>query len=168
MLFETERLYIRQLESTDIDPFFEMQGNPNVLKYVSTPPDTRDSCVQQLVDLRAAYHQAKPHLLVWAVIRKSDEAFVGTAALVHYENGDNEIGYRFLERHWGNGYGAEVANGLIDYGMDTLKLANIVAYVDKNNFASVKILDRSVLPFIKEYFNKDDNCIDRMYKWIRR
>ncbi len=167
MLFETERLLIRRLELTDIEPFYEMQGNPNVMKYVGGKTNTLEECEKQLIDLTAEYDKEKKHLLVWAVTQKADVAFVGTCALVHYENGDNEIGYRFLEKYWGKGFGQEVSDGLVDYAIEELKVNNIVAYVDIRNKGSVKILEKSKLPFIKEYYNKDDDCIDRMYKWTK-
>ena len=167
MLFKTQNLFIRELKDTDLDAFCEMQGNPNVMRYVGGKVDTRDECQTQIRDLQAAYTKPNPNLLVWAVCQQSDGAFVGTAAIVYYKNGDHEIGYRFLERYWGKGYGKEVANGLIDYAIHDLQLSNVVAYVDKKNLASVKILDQSALPFQKEYFNKDDNCMDRMYRWER-
>ena len=96
-------------------------------------------------------------------MQKSDQQFVGTCAIVPNEQRP-EIGYRLLARSFGQGYGQEICNALIDYGIHEQGLPEIIAYVDVRNVASVKILDRSPLPFIEEMSNEDGG-VDRFYRW---
>ncbi|MEM8736788.1 MAG: GNAT family N-acetyltransferase, partial [Planctomycetota bacterium] len=95
--------------------------------------------------------------------QKSDKQFVGTCAIVP-SDGQQEIGYRFLRRFFGNGFGQEVCDGLIDYGINGQSLSELIAYVDVRNVASVKILDRSQLAFVRE-IQDEDGVVDRFYRW---
>ena len=70
-----------------------------------------------------------------------DSKFVGTCALIKDSNSDDEIGYRFLERYWGLGYGFEICQGLIDY-CKSIGIPKLIGYVYDENYASVKILEK--------------------------
>ena len=62
------------------------------------------------------------------------------------------------------GYGQEIADGLIDYGLDDLALDSVTAHAVKDNLASVKILDRSRLAFVAEFENEENDRIERQYR----
>lgn len=164
MLFQTPRLVIRPVTLADFDAFFEMQSNSNVMKYVDRKIQTYEECLADLKKVIQHYDEKKNGFWVWAVIRKSDNSFVGTAAIIVDENQEGEIGYRFLEKYWNNGYGLEVANGLVDYGFKLMKLKSIFAIADVLNLGSVKILEKTDLVFEKEEWNEKDECQDRIYR----
>lgn len=164
MIFETPRLQIRPLTIADLEPFHEMQGNTRVMQYTTGRAMTREENEKSLTQVIGAYAIPENTFRVWAVERKSDREFLGTCALILNEKGENEIGYRFLEKYWGNGYGKEIISGLIQYARDELRLESLVAYVSKKNIASVKLLDRSAFQFINEFFNEEENGIDRYYR----
>lgn len=109
-----------------------------------------------------AYTTPENGFWVWAVLRKPDGIFLGTCALVVNEDGENEIGFRFQEKHWGRGYGRDVSRSLLRYGLEKMKLKSIVAYVDKENTASVKILE-GTMDFEEEFYNEQEKCVDRKY-----
>lgn len=165
MHFQTERLTVRDLTIDDFPAFFEMQGNPNVLRFTGTPPDDETSARSSLENCINCYSKPGNDFWVWAVERKSDGAMVGTAAIV---GKGHEIGYRFLEKFWGNGYASEICNPLIDHAFEVMDYPSVFAEVDVRNVASVKVLDRSKLNFVKQYFNEKDNCTDRLYRLSRK
>lgn len=71
---------------------------------------------------------------------------------------------RFLEKYWGKGYGQEVCNGLIDFALNEWKLTSLWAEANKDNIASVKILERSRLQFEREYFHEKEKSWVRVYR----
>jgi [ribosomal protein S5]-alanine N-acetyltransferase len=164
MLFETKRLAVRQLQEADFEPFHEMQSNPRVMRYTTGRPMGEDENRQDLARLRQRYADPNDDFRVWAVIRKADGAFAGTCALILNEQGEREIGYRFLQRYWGQGYGLEITEGLIDYAFGPAGLKRLVAYVYSDNTPSVAILERSRFRLVKEFFNEAENCLDRLYE----
>lgn len=163
MVFETQRLIIRNLQQTDFPAFHEMQSDKEVMRYTTGEGFPADENRRQLLDCISKYSNPKNDFWVWAVLRKSDLQFVGTCAIVP-NDGRPEIGYRLLKKYFGNGFGQETCDGLIEYGIKVQGLNEIVAYVDSRNVASVKILDRSRLSFVEE-ISIDEDSTDHFYRW---
>ncbi|WP_224484520.1 GNAT family N-acetyltransferase [Robertkochia aurantiaca] len=163
MIFSTERLYTRKLLKSDLARYHRMQNDQQVMKYVGGKTFSLEENIKDLENLIGFYNKPKNDFWVWAVVEKETDDFVGTCAIVSNKKKEEEIGYRLLKQYWGKGYGKEVTNGLIKYAFEVMKIREIVAYVDKENVSSVRILD-STFKFIKEFYNEEDNCIDRYYK----
>lgn len=71
-----------------------------------------------------------------AVDRKVDGCFIGTCAII-----GNEVGFRLDEPCWGQGYGKELYAALVDYCFKQRQLGYLLADVDAENIASVRILE---------------------------
>lgn len=163
MVFETTRLFVRNLKSSDFDAFHEMQSDDEVMRYTTGKGFDEAENRRQLNSCIACYAKPDNDFWVWAIVQKSDQQFVGTCAIVPNENRP-EIGYRFLRKFFGKGYGQEICDALIEYGINNQRLPEIIAYADVQNVASTKILDRSRLSFIEEIRN-EDGVTDRFYRW---
>ena len=163
MVFTTQRLQIRRLTLADLDLFHKMQSDQQVMRYIGGKVSSYQENKKDLENILKFYNTPKNDFWVWAIALKSNRDFIGTVALVKNQKGEYEIGYRLHKTYWRQGYGKEVSNGLIKYAFEELYIKEIVAYVDKNNITSVRILD-STFNFIKEIYNEQDNCIDRYYK----
>jgi [ribosomal protein S5]-alanine N-acetyltransferase len=73
---------------------------------------------------------------------------VGMCGLVKREGlTDPDIGFAFLERHWGQGYAAESAAAVLDQGTRVLKLPRIVAITSPDNLGSIRVLEKIGLKF---------------------
>lgn len=172
MIFETARLTVRPLVEEDFDAFHAMQADPVVMQFIEGKGLDRAENQRQLRDCIARYTQRDNRFWVWAIARKSDAAFIGTCALVPDETlpdkempneANTEIGYRLLQRYFGQGYGNEICQGLIAHAIDEGRHTALSAYVDENNLASVKILDNSCLPYVKS-LNNETGGRDRLYR----
>ncbi len=166
-LFETPRLLVRKICEKDFSSFHEMQGDAEVMRFTTGRPLTMEENRADLKKVIDHYESPDNEFWVWAVVRKEDLQFVGTCALIGSNEGENELGYRFLRRYWGQGFGAETLNGLISFAIEQYGVDRLVAYVNRENLASVRLLEQSLLTFEKEFFNKDENCYDRRYVWSR-
>lgn len=164
MFFETGRLYVRKLNLDDFISFHEMQSNERVMKYIIDRPKTKEENIKELNKTIKSYEGLSSDFLVMAVVRKIDNQFIGICAIVLNEDGEHEIGFRFLERYWGMGFGKEIIKGLIEYSFLDIGLDLVAAYVNKDNITSVKILDSSKMKFIKEYEDKDLGGLVRYYR----
>ena len=167
MIFETERLKVRDLNLKDIEDFHEMESNPKVMRYTGTSPKTRKENQLDLEQVVACYTQPSNEFWVWAVERKSDGEFIGTCAIVKSDPRQNypdknEIGFRFLEKFWGQGYGKEIVPALIQYAFEKKGIKELIAEVDERNIASVRILDQ-FFTHVNTYFNERDQSTDRVY-----
>ena len=163
MVFETDRLLVRYLKPTDIDAFHEMQSDEVVMRYTTGKSFDQAENHRQLLDCIERYSKPENDFWVWAILEKTDQQFVGTCAIVPNDQRP-EIGYRFLRKFFGRGYGQEICDGLIEYAINDQKLREIVAYADIRNVASITILERSRLSFVEEVVN-ELGTMDRFYRW---
>lgn len=164
MYIETQRLFAGQLTLDDIIPFVEMQSNEKVMKYILGRPKTKEESINELEKILSSYEIISNDFIIMAVVKKDDNQFVGTCAIVKNDDGEHELGYRFIEKYWGNGYGVEILNSLVAFALKLPYLSRVVAYVNKNNYLSVKILDSSELIFIKEFKESETGDVIRYYK----
>lgn len=162
-IFQTIHLQIRSLHLNDYPAFHEMQGNLNVMRYTTGRAQTEEEDLISLKDCISKYDLPDNKFWIWAIERKVDQAFVGTVALILNEEGEDEIGFRFLEKYWGNGYGQEAADALFKYAFKVQTIETLVAYVFVDNVGSVKILERAGFKLIKEWFNEEYKTMDRLY-----
>jgi ribosomal-protein-alanine N-acetyltransferase len=84
----------------------------------------------------------------WAVTLRATGEFMGWAGLklvngpINGQRDFYDLGYRFIRRYWGQGYGYEAALAWLRAGFDTLKVARICAYADVENAGSRRILEK--------------------------
>lgn len=164
MIFETERLIIRPLQTDDREAYYDMMSNPNVMNSIPREPMSRDMSDEHFeIHLK---NGNSSDTKVWAIDSKNGDSFIGLAAYLKNDQNEDEIGYRLRELFWGIGYGTEIAKELIEYGFNSLNIDLITADVYVENIKSVKILDKFFTPII-EFYNPEDKCIDRRYKLTR-
>ncbi len=141
IIFETSRLLVRKLQMNDLDSYHEMQSNPKVMQYVHGEVKSKEAHKQELEELIGFYEKNGNDFWIYAIERKSDAKFLGTVAFVKDDQQEDEIGYRFIERYWGRGYGYEVGEGMVSYAR-LIKIPKIVGYVVDENAASARILEK--------------------------
>lgn len=140
-IFETNRLIVRKLQMIDLESFHEMQSNPKVMQYADGEVKSLEGHQKELGDLIEFYEKEGNNFWIYAIERKSDEEFVGTLAFVKDSKEDDEIGFRFLEKYWGLGYGSEIGEGMISYSK-SIGISKLIGYVMDANIASAKILQK--------------------------
>lgn len=153
MIFETNRLHVRKLRESDLNAFHKMQSNPLVMQYTTGIVKDLEGHRIEVNELISKYTLADNSFWIYAIERKKDAAFIGTVALVKNERND-EIGYRFLEEYWGNGFGTEVCEGLINYCKKN-NFIKLTAYAVDANIASQKILEKLHFKFVRKQIAED-------------
>lgn len=140
-ILETNRLLLRELTPNDAESFYLLNNNPNVIKY------TGNTAFESIAEARSFLENYPDYALNgygrWAVIHKSTGKFIGWCGL-KYDAVKNEtdIGFRFFEEEWNNGYATESACVCIRYGFEKLALAQIIGRAMKENSNSVKVLEK--------------------------
>lgn len=164
---ETERLILRELLPSDATGMFALNSNPNVLQYLGIQPiTTLDECRKSIRFIRDQYE--RNGIGRWAVVLKDSYEFIGWAGLklvdemtINNHRNHYDLGYRFIEKFWGQGYGYEAAQSIVNYGLQQLKIAKIYAFLDTNNTGSKRILEKCGLKFI-EKFEENGELFDWM------
>lgn len=164
LYFKTERLIARKLERKDLNEFDEMQGNSKVMKYTVGRAKTRDENTNELENIIDEYASSETNRIIMGIFKTSDEtcSLVGACAVIKRDVECFEVGYRLLEKYWGNGFGLEILEGLLKFCLADLGAKEVIAEVDKENIYSVSILEKSPMKFVKEYY--DENNLVRIYR----
>jgi ribosomal-protein-alanine N-acetyltransferase len=142
IVFETERLYFREMTANDAENAYQLNIDPEVMKYVGEEPFENVDAAQKFLEKYPDYK--KYGFGRWAVINKMDGGFMGWCGLKYLE-ADTEIdlGYRFMKKYWNQGYATEAAKACIDLGFNKFGMTEIVARAMKENIGSIRVLEKS-------------------------
>jgi len=131
----------------DVDPFFEMDSDPEVHKYLGTRPvESRDQIIETIHYVRQQY--IDNGIGRWAIVDKSASQFIGWTGLKRVKEMMNnqtnyyDLGYRLIRKYWGKGYATETASASLHFGFDKLNLDEIIATVNCKNAASNAVVQK--------------------------
>ncbi len=168
MIFQTERLIIKSIKSSNKDEFIELITAEEIIKAIpQEKPSEEDIAFKFQRALSFDGDIIKNRISILGVFEKDKTELIGIAAFLTNNEGDKELGYRFRKPFWGKGYATEVAKEMINYSFKVLKLEKITADVWVENVASNKVLSKFLKP-VKEFYNENDDCIDRRYELLRK
>jgi len=80
--------------------------------------------------------------IVWAVTRPDDDTALGWVTLMHVREGVDEVGIILRRQVWRRGYAREAIGAAITYGFETQRKHRMVADIDPDNEASIRLFDR--------------------------
>ena len=150
MILETDRLLLREYGEEDAEAFFQLNSNPEVVRFVPDKPLLNvDQARQLLLDHPIADYR-KHGFGRGACILKSSGEQIGLAGLKYLEElGEVDVAYRLLPSHWGQGFATEVALASVRFGFAQLGLKRIIGLVMPENIASVRVLEKIGLRYIE-------------------
>ncbi|HEX4374841.1 MAG TPA: GNAT family N-acetyltransferase, partial [Puia sp.] len=140
MIFETERLLVRQYNLDDAENFYLLNSDEEVMKYIRSPK-TRQQAFQFLHE-NIEYYKQFPMYGRWALIERSTQQFIGSFMIRPSTavNNEIELGYAMFKDHWGKGYATESVKGGLDLAFRKLKLPSVIAITQIENISSQKVL----------------------------
>ena len=144
LVAETPRLVIRHLSANDADAMEAIFCDPEVMRYsedgVQTPEFVR-VWVANMISYDPVWG-----LGIWALIEKVTRDLIGYVGLSRFPNRcgphETELGFRLARPYWGRGYATEAARGACDYALHRLLLPRIIAMIDPDNVASVRVVEK--------------------------
>ena len=152
---ETKRLLLRELFPSDDLKMFELDSNPEVHRYVGNNPVTDiEQARTAIANIRQQYNDNG--IGRWAVILKETNEFIGWAGLKLEKNVNGheqfyDLGYRFIQEHWGKGYATEAATAFLSYGFNRLNLEIINAWADSENKGSRNVLEKLGFNYVNTF-----------------
>ena len=166
VFLETERLLLRRFTHDDVDNLYNLDGDPEVMRYITGGASTPREEIER-VDLPAfmSYYDRFDGYGFWAAIDKSTNQFLGWFHLRPQE-GDSvdqpELGYRLRREVWGMGYATEGARALIRKGFTDLGADRVVATAFRNNLASRRVMEKSGMTLRREYRLTPDQLLEML------
>jgi len=152
------RLYLRPFVPSDWEKIYELDSDPEVMKYLTQFAKDKKSDYPKIIEHCMAYYQENPGFGVWAAIEKETEEFIGWFMLKKYQYSNHqELGYRLMKKYWERGYATEMSLKLVEYGFSEKSLSKIVAITHPENIGSQKVLKKAGMKYIKTIPFKEEN-----------
>jgi ribosomal-protein-alanine N-acetyltransferase len=140
---DADRVRLRWISADDVDAFYAVYSNPEVMRYWSTPPLADRAAAVNLIEKIHADWQRRL-ILKWGVALRSDDRLIGSITLFNldFTHRRAEIGYALGRDYWGKGYMNEALMAVLKHAFEVLELHRIEADIDPRNTASIKTVER--------------------------
>lgn len=147
IIAKTERLYLEKIEEKHFDDLAKLLANPRVHKLWPEPKTrNREESRKYFEKIQGQYSDIG--VSYWAVIRKTDNQFLGICGLLPEEvEGKSvlEVGYRIDDQFWGNGYAPEAALATMNYAHEKLEMNTIISLILPENTQSIRVAEKNGL-----------------------
>ncbi len=163
IVFETERLIVRPYTMDDLDIFFRLNGDEEVMRYIRPAQSLEQTKVflKKIIDDYAE----RPGMGRWAMFSKPDHDFAGSFAIIPIDNSSQlQLGYALLKQHWGRGYASESVKGGLQYAFGELNLKEIAGITFPENVPSQKVLLKNGFWFDRTFTEEEKE----LHLYIRR
>jgi ribosomal-protein-alanine N-acetyltransferase len=148
----TQRLQFRPLTVNDLDQLHQLLIHPQVRRYLCDdqiiPKEQTLSIIDQSLKLFETHNFG-----LWAVFRHSEETLAGFAGFWFFHDPPElQLLYGIHPTYWGQGWGTEVAQVMIQYAFDHLHFNQVIASADPPNLASIRVMEKAGMQFQKKVF----------------
>ena len=155
---ETERLVLRRFTEADVDNLFELDSDPEVMRFLTGgKPTPREVIRNETLPRILHYYERFKGFGFWAAIEKTSEEFLGWFEFRPPEGSDSdivELGYRLRRSAWGKGYATEGSRALIRKGFTELGVRRVVAQTMAVNTASRRVMEKAGLT-LEQIFHQE-------------
>ena len=137
----TERLEMRAMTVEDADAFFELNSDPDVMRFTGESPlasqDEAEKAIRDYPDFETVGYGR------WGCFPRKGGRMIGFCGLKYLPEFDAaDLGYRFLPQYWGRGLATEACKASLRFGFEVLDLDHIMALVLPENKASIRVLEK--------------------------
>ncbi|MEU6234997.1 GNAT family N-acetyltransferase [Kitasatospora sp. NPDC047058] len=151
----TERLVLRRFTPDDAGRLVELDGDPEVMRYLTGGrPTPREVVVGTLLLLYLDHYERYGDLGWWAAEERDGGAFLGWfefRPVDPADRGEVELGYRLRRPAWGHGYATEGSRALIRQGFTGLGVRRVVAYTMAVNHGSRRVMEKAGLGYVRTF-----------------
>ena len=156
----TERLRLRRFTASDAEALFNLDADPNVMRFITGGAGTPRSTIERQILPRFSREQDQAGVFgFWAAEQKG--GFVGWFSLRLIEGlpGEATLGYRLRRPSWGQGLATEGSRQLVDRGFRLGGLSRIIATTYEDNLGSIRVMEKLGMRFERS-FQLDAASID--------
>ncbi|GAA3145406.1 GNAT family N-acetyltransferase [Planomonospora alba] len=140
----TARLLLRPWRASDLEPFAELNADPEVMEHFPAPLSREESDAFATATAEAIVRQGWGR---WALEVSATGEFIGFTGLhrpafeAHFTPAV-EVAWRLGRRSWGKGYATEAAAAALDFAFDRLGLDEVVSFTATTNLRSRAVMER--------------------------
>ncbi|CAG5005231.1 hypothetical protein DYBT9275_03543 [Dyadobacter sp. CECT 9275] len=150
----TRHYVLTKMKAEDGEKYFRLCGNENVMKFVTGHALTRTESDKMLAEF-VKDDDGKSYFGRYFIEDRGNGDLIGAAKL-DKEGRAAEIGYRIQEEYWGKGVATEIAKELIQFSLEKLKMAQVTAFVNVENYSSIRVLEKAGMKRIETIEDIDE------------
>jgi ribosomal-protein-alanine N-acetyltransferase len=142
-LIITERLQLKKLSIEDAPFMFTLFNSPGWLKFIGDRGITSIEKAINFINEKYIPSYELHGYGSFVIVLKDTNEFIGTCGFYKRENLDYpDIGFAILPQYYRNGYAFEACTKLLELAEKKLHFKKILAITDKENQASIKLLEK--------------------------
>ena len=170
-MLSTARLVLRRWNQEDLDPYAEICGDPQVLRWIGNGRlRTREECASAVAGFERAWEERGFGL--FAIELKASGRLIGFVGFSLPEFLPEilpavEIGWRLAGSTWGNGLATEGARAALAFGFGQAGLDRVVSIHQVGNDASGRIMEKLGMRFERETVDPSCGRPVRVYEIVR-
>ena len=144
--FSTEAFYFRPFQEEDASFLFELNNDPEVIRWTGDPPfESVEAALQFILHYD---HYEKYGIGRWCVVdTKTHEPLGWCGIKFHEKENFYDLGYRFAQKHWGKGLATASSKQCIQFAFEHLHLKELIGRVAIGNDASDRVLIKCGMTF---------------------
>ena len=147
-ILDTERLTLRRANLGDAPFILRLLNEPSFLRFIGDRKVRTIADAERYIGERLIASYERNGYGLWIVERRDALGPLGICGLVKRDAlPDADIGFAFLPEFWGCGYALESAAGVKRHALEVLSLPRLLAIVNPDNVASIRILEKLGLQF---------------------
>ena len=157
-VIETERLILRQLTVADAEDLYNIYSNPLTMQFMgkgSASVEETSGNIQKHIE---NYYNLYGFGL-WAAVLRENNRLIGRCGLLYQEidgTKDLELAYLLDSKYWGKGLATEAAQSIVRIGFDRYKFNRIIAVINPQNTASIRVAEKVGMNYEREIPNFKD------------
>ncbi len=139
----TSRLRLEPFNDTHFEGLFSLNSDPEVMRYITGKPDTRDDTVAMLVRNKARWLESG--FSWWSFIELTTNELIGAGYIQHLErNPENpiEIGWRLRQDKWHQGFASEAAQRMAAFAFEEIGSNLLYAVCHQENESSAQVMKK--------------------------
>jgi RimJ/RimL family protein N-acetyltransferase len=148
-ILTTARLRLEPFDLAHLDGLHEMNSDPEVMRYISGRPETREETVAVIERVQARWREFGYSW--WSFLDRISGQVVGGGCIQNLRRTDTplpdrtcplEIGWRLRRDRWHQGLASEAAVAMADFAFGMLTAPELYAVCDPGNAASAAVMRR--------------------------
>ena len=146
---ETERLTLRRFTPEDAADNYRIYTDPENMRFMGRQPDSVEFERYHIRRHIANYYDTHGFGL-WAAVLKENKQLIGRCGLLYQQVEDRrevEVSYLIDRHYWGRGLATEAAREVVRLGFEQYRFPRIVAMINPENVASVRVAEKAGLRF---------------------
>ncbi|GAB4186841.1 MAG: GNAT family N-acetyltransferase [Wenzhouxiangellaceae bacterium] len=138
--WRSQRLRYRQLHEDDWQVTWEMDSDPQVMRYIRDPAEDPAHHRQEY---RQRFMHSGLHRHLYAIEWQQQSGMLGWVLLRPTDDRQwIEVGYRLMRRCWGQGIATEAAAAALEIAFQRWRVDRVMAVTHPENQPSQRVLDK--------------------------